>query len=737
MKPDRSPIRETSATIFALATATLMIAHQVAGKATRDALFLSNFDVAQLPKVVILAGLCSMLTILLMSKLLRTLGPARVMPLAFALSAILFVLEWQLSATRPGSASIVLYLHMATFGAVLISGFWSVVNERFDPHSAKRQIARIAAAAAMGGVLGGVLAGQLSSILDVRALLLVLAALHVLCALGVIGLTHHSTRAHKRNISSDVSAIQVLRKSRYLRLIASLAMLVSIVATLLDFAIKAEASTVYQSGEELAAFFGMLYAVVGLLTFLVQFSIGPRMLERYGLPKTMASLPVMVILCGIVATAFTHLWTVTLVRAAEFVTFNSLFRSAFEVLFTPVAANEKRPTKTIIDVGGVRIGDMLGSGLLLLLLRLVPEPPTSLVISAAMIVAGFSLVLVSRLDRGYVQQLAAGLRGGDFSLRADQIADATTRGVLMEPQSVSDRDLLLARIGALEDAGNRKQVNPEPQNQRASAPTDAEGLSAGSGIDDASASSTRQSLVAAIGDLESGDSERIRKVLRESSMEPCLVPFIVPHLADPALREDARMELRWMVTRIAGHLTDLLLDPDTPLEVRTRLPEVMEVWHSPRVIGALQDGLGDGNFDIRLACAQALSRMVSRSDELRVRRQVVFQAVARELQRGDARRPPKNPPARPVGVGFDAQFHYVFMLLGTLFEPEAVDLSRQALISGDLNQRGIALEYLENVLPPSIIEGLWKRLGIAHSTRPKKRSRKLVLEELMRLTRTR
>jgi hypothetical protein len=90
-----------------------------------------------------------------------------------------------------------------------------------------------------------------------------------------------------------------------------------------------------------------------------------------------------------------------------------------------------------------------------------------------------------------------------------------------------------------------------------------------------------------------------------------------------------------------------------------------------------------------------------------------------------------------VGVGFDAQFHYVFMLLGTLFEPEAVDLSRQALISGDLNQRGIALEYLENVLPPSIIEGLWKRLGIAHSTRPKKRSRKLVLEELMRLTRTR
>ena len=151
----------------------------------------------------------------------------------------------------------------------------------------------------------------------------------------------------------------------------------------------------------------------------------------------------------------------------------------------------------------------------------------------------------------------------------------------------------------------------------------------------------------------------------------------------------------------------------------------------------MQDGLGDGDFDVRLACAQAISRMVSRSDELRVRRQIVFQAVARELQRSVMRGPQTGPPPRFENIGLDAQFHYVFMLLGTLFEPEAVDLSRKALISGDLNQRGIALEYLENVLPPSISNGLWERLGIAHSTRSAKRSRKLVLEELMQLARAR
>ena len=40
------------ATSLALMSATLMIAHQVAGKATRDAIFLSHYDVTDLPKMV-------------------------------------------------------------------------------------------------------------------------------------------------------------------------------------------------------------------------------------------------------------------------------------------------------------------------------------------------------------------------------------------------------------------------------------------------------------------------------------------------------------------------------------------------------------------------------------------------------------------------------------------------------------------------------------------------------------
>ncbi len=64
-----------AATLFALASATLMIAHQVAGKATRDAVFLSHYDVTELPKVVITAAILSMVAVVLMSRLLVAFGP--------------------------------------------------------------------------------------------------------------------------------------------------------------------------------------------------------------------------------------------------------------------------------------------------------------------------------------------------------------------------------------------------------------------------------------------------------------------------------------------------------------------------------------------------------------------------------------------------------------------------------------------------------------------------------------
>jgi len=151
--PSRPP-RDRAASA-AMLTAAVMIAHQVSGKATRDALFLSTFDITSLPNMFVGASIFSFVMILFYSRLLSRFGPARAVPLAFGGSGLLLFSEGILVARYPRLGAIVVYLHMAGLGSVLISGFWSMVNEQFDPRTAKRQIARIGAGAAFGGLLGG------------------------------------------------------------------------------------------------------------------------------------------------------------------------------------------------------------------------------------------------------------------------------------------------------------------------------------------------------------------------------------------------------------------------------------------------------------------------------------------------------------------------------------------------------------------------------------------------------
>src|SRR6187549_2893065 len=81
-----------------------------------------------------------------------------------------------LQARRP--AAILLYLHSTSLGAVLVSGFWAIVNERFDPRTARSTISHIMVGGSVGGLLGGLLSERVGATLPVTAMLPVLAGIH-------------------------------------------------------------------------------------------------------------------------------------------------------------------------------------------------------------------------------------------------------------------------------------------------------------------------------------------------------------------------------------------------------------------------------------------------------------------------------------------------------------------------------------------------------------------------------
>ena len=102
-----------------------MMAWQVAAKTTRDSLFLSTFPASALPAMVGAASVCSILLAVLSARLLRRFGPFRLIPSGYLLSAALHLVEWLLLPRFTRAISVLVYLHVLSLCAVLLSGFWA------------------------------------------------------------------------------------------------------------------------------------------------------------------------------------------------------------------------------------------------------------------------------------------------------------------------------------------------------------------------------------------------------------------------------------------------------------------------------------------------------------------------------------------------------------------------------------------------------------------------------------
>ena len=412
------------ATTSAILTAVLVIASQIAGKAARDAIFLSNYAIEDLPLMIMAAAGVSIVMVLLSARLMVRIGPIRLIPATFLVSAATLLGIWGLMYVNVRVSAILLYLHLAAFGVVLISGFWSLVNERFDPHTAKKTISRIVAGATFGGLIGGVLAERLAAMVDVAVILPVLAGLQILCAWKSRDLALQSSidsQPEDRKPEKKRSSWSILGRETYLRNLAIIVLTCTVAAALLDYVYKAYATERFGNPEALTRFFAWYYMGVGLITFGVQTLLSRRSLEKLGLGGTVAALP-FAVAAGTIGVIFApHLFTATAARFSEAVLRNSLFRSAYELFFVPIPAGEKRATKTMIDVGFDRLGDAMGAGLVKLVLVAAPLLAIRLLLIIAAVLAGVGLLVSAFLKRGYVKALEKSLvqkEGSDLHLKA-------------------------------------------------------------------------------------------------------------------------------------------------------------------------------------------------------------------------------------------------------------------------------------------------------------------------------
>src|SRR6185436_4526880 len=121
---------------------------------------------------------------------------------------------------------------------------------------------------------------------------------------------------------------------------------------------------------EMLAFFAAYHTGMGLLALGCQTLLAQPVLQTLGLAGTVALRPLLVTVAAGTSLLDGRLWSAVLGRGSHDVLSNSLFRSGYELLYTPLPEREKRATKQVVDVVCDKLGALAGGAATLLAVRL-------------------------------------------------------------------------------------------------------------------------------------------------------------------------------------------------------------------------------------------------------------------------------------------------------------------------------------------------------------------------------
>jgi len=662
-------------TRIAMVTAGFMLAHQVAAKAFRDTTFLTAWPATALPLMTIATALLTATLVPVFARFLERFSPRNVVSVGFALSAAGHAVEWDFFDAGPWIA-VVIYLHLAGVGAVLLSGFWSLIAERFDPAGARTSYGRIAAAGTAGGMIGSVAAERLATTVAPDAVLIMLTALHLLCAGGVTMLRRAPPLLPREKESPGTSGLRETFRTPYLRTIASFVLLTSASSAILDFLFKSQAKATFGTGPELLRFFTLFYGSVQVLSFLAQ-TRSERVVRRLGMGGTINALPGGVGVVGLFALVFQAWPVLTALRGLDAVLRNSLFRSAYELLFVPMDARTRNRAKTVLDVVCDRAGEAAGSGIVQLLLLVGVASISSSLVTVALLLAGVAVWVGQRFSTLYVGLVGDQLLRYGNTPHVSMVSEAGWTLVQVPGIALPVEGPIPSRIPA-------RHADPP---------------------------------IELLEELRSRDESRVRAALgRTSVLERTHVAQVIDLLAWDDVSPAARTALEQLAPLHLGMLIDAMLDPATDFAIRRRLPRILGTVATARSLDGLVNGLSDSRFEVRYHCSRAISRILAKHRELAIDRPQMIAAVERELSVPPQRwrgyrlldRPDMEGPPELTAPPEDSSryLEHIVLLLSTIVGRDPLDAAVHGVRSDDPGVRGLAFEYLDQVLPPAVVERL-------------------------------
>lgn len=292
----------------------------------------------------------------------------------FIANLMIFFLLFEAVSDRVYIARI-FFVWASVFNLFAVSVFWSFMTDLFSNEQSKRLFSLIAAGGTCGALLGPALTALLVTTLGANTLLLVSALFLCLSVFSVKRLIHWQGQNPNKNggtaaaLKSDdeplggsvMAGIRLVLQSPYLLGICLLMLFFTTLATFLYFQQAQIIQDHFSDRESRTAVFALVDLATNALTLVLQIFISARLIQRFGLPATLALIPLLLAL-GFGALALAPgLAAIIIVQTIRRAGNYALMRPAREMLYVVLDREQKYKAKNFIDTSVYRAGDVISA----------------------------------------------------------------------------------------------------------------------------------------------------------------------------------------------------------------------------------------------------------------------------------------------------------------------------------------------------------------------------------------
>ena len=290
-------------------------------------------------------------------------------PTMYGIFAGSFVMFYVLGSTSDDQTIIdkAFYVWVSVFSLFNISVFWSFMSELFSKEQSGRLFGIIAVGASVGGLIGPFITAFFSVSIGTDNLMLIASMMLLIPIPIIFYLQSKATDLNNEKLDltptshpiggNPIAGFKMLFSNPYLMSIALFIFLYTGISSFIYFELKNLLSDL--SRPERSAIWAQMDLAVNILSISIGLFATGRIVGKFGMPVTIAMVPVMVCV-GLLILAISPLLGVVMIlqiirRAGNY----GMTRPAREMLFTLVDRETRFKAKPVIDIVAYRGSDML------------------------------------------------------------------------------------------------------------------------------------------------------------------------------------------------------------------------------------------------------------------------------------------------------------------------------------------------------------------------------------------